>query len=97
MTDYDNGDLVRAATAFTNSGGSAADPSNITVKYRIGAGVISSYVYGTDAEVVRDSVGNYHIDILMENPGVYHIRWEGTGTVTAADEDTWIVKQSRLI
>lgn len=97
MTEYDMGDLVRASTAFTNSGGTATDPSTVTVKYRVGAGVVTTYVYGTDAEVEKDSTGNYHVDILANISGVYHVRWEGTGTVTAADEDTWIIKKSRII
>lgn len=97
MAEYDLGDLIRASTAFTNTAGVATDPTVITVMHRVGIDTVSTYVYGTDEQVAKDSTGNYHIDILADTAGVHFVRWTGTGTITAADEDTWVVKKSRII
>ncbi len=97
VTEYDVGDLVRSSTSFTNSAGAATDPTAITVKWRIEGGSITTWVSGTDVELVNDSTGEYHADVPADSAGVYYVYWAGTGTVTAADEDTWVVKPSRVV
>jgi hypothetical protein len=47
---------------------------------------VTSYVEGTDVELVKDSTGAFHIDIALGTPGFWTVRWEGTGTAQGADE-----------
>jgi len=93
---YDEGDLVRATAAFTDSGGSALDPDTVTVKYMAPDGTETTKVYGTDAEVVKDSTGNYHIDISVAAYGIWHYHWESTGTGQAAEETDFLVAKSKF-
>jgi len=51
-------------------------------------------VFGTDAQVVKDSVGLYHADIPVVAAGLHYFRWEGAGAVTAAEESTFNVVTS---
>jgi hypothetical protein len=39
-----------------------ADPDDVSVKVRAPDGTETVWVYGTDPEVVRDNVGDYHFD-----------------------------------
>jgi hypothetical protein len=69
----------KVATVFT-------DPTTLTFKYKPPTGAIVSKVYGVDTEVVRDSTGNFHIDLTLSQEGSYSMRWEATGAVVGADE-----------
>jgi len=95
--EYDIGDLVRSSAPFTDEDGAAADPTTVTVKYRLGTGAITTLVYGEDGALVKDSTGNYHVDIEATVKGILYVYWLGEGTVQAADSDFWVVKPSRVV
>lgn len=90
ITTHDIGDLVPLRAAFTNAAGAAADPTNVTFKIRKPDGTTTTYVHGTDSELVKDSVGNYHVDFPVTLAGFYEWRYEGTGTVTAAIDGEFV-------
>lgn len=93
MNSYDKGDLVRVTAAFTNAAGTATDPTTVVCKVRSPSG-ITTYTYGTDAELVKDSTGNYHLDINITADGQWWYRWEGTGAVQQAGEGSFTVARS---
>ena len=84
---YDLGDLIRCSGPFTNAAGAPIDPTGVNVSIREPGGTVTIYVYGTDSEVVKDSAGNYHIDVNANAPGRWYYRWWSTGTGQAADEN----------
>lgn len=94
MNSYDKGDLVRVTGTFTNASDAATDPTTVTCKVKTPAGVTTTYLYGTDAALVKDSTGVYHLDITASTSGQWWYRWEGTGAVEQADEDTFIIEPS---
>src|SRR5690606_6658159 len=57
---YDKGDRVQFTAAFTNLAGAAADPTTVRFKVKRPDLTETTWVYGTDAQVVRDGVGAYH-------------------------------------
>jgi len=93
---YDIGDVVRCSAAFTDADGAAADPTTLTFRWQTPAGVEASYVYGTDDELVKDGTGNYHVDLTIDNDGVWYHRFEGTGTNVAAAESYFVIQQSEF-
>lgn len=97
LTEYDIGDKVRSSIVFANSSGTSTDPTVVTFAWRIADGTTTTFLYGTDAELVKDDTGDYHVDLTLATAGVYYIRWLGTGTVAAADEDSWVVIPSRIV
>jgi hypothetical protein len=94
LHEFDLGDAPRAIVQFRNFAGTLADPTTITAKILKGDGVALTKLFGTDVEVVKESTGIYHIDIVTDVHGVWTIRWEGTGTVKAAIEQRFNVKRS---
>lgn len=101
---YYAGSLVRVATytgpaatpvgGFRDANGNLADPTTITLQYRQGpSGTPTTVTYPT-APVVKDAVGCYHADLdttgSPETPWTY--AWQGTGTVQAVAENTFIVR-----
>ena len=96
LTGYDKGDKVRFSASFTDLIGNPADPTTVTVKIKDPAGRSTTYVYLVDAEVVKDATGEYHIDIIITQTGIWYQRWEGTGAIMAAEEDSITVRTSEF-
>lgn len=94
---YDSGDRIRlkTSTAF-NVDGVATDPTTITVQIKKPDGTVLTYVYGVDAEVVRDGVGLYHVDINLDQVGTWYYRFAGTGACVAAAETEFYVLESEF-
>lgn len=91
---YNLGDLVRVSGAFTTAAGSATDPGTVTTYYRNPAGSVTTLVYGADAALVKDSTGNYHVDIDANLPGYWHYAFRGTGSGQSAGENHFQVAPS---
>src|SRR5262245_47032462 len=87
---YAQGDLAVASAVFTVSD-AAADPTTVKVTVVRPDSQRQTYTYTTDAQVVKDSTGNYHINLSCVVPGSWRVWWHAEGTGQAADEVTFIV------
>ncbi len=76
-------DTITININFQNDAGTDVDPTTVTFKTRSPCGVETSYVYGTDAEITKSSVGDYTATIIPTEPGRWYFRWVSTGTGTA--------------
>lgn len=85
LTDFELGDDVRVATVFKDSAGTAINPSAVYFKFTTPAGAETIYQYGVDAQLVRDSTGNYHVDIDASMLGVFRWKFYSTGSGKGAD------------
>jgi len=88
----DIGDQVRSTVTFTLDGVST-DPTTIVRKIKDPAGTETT-VTVPDASVTKASDGVYYSDIVATMAGTYYVRWNGTGTVVAAAESSFVVRQS---
>lgn len=91
---YEVGQGVRLSLAFTVDG-TPANPGAVTVKVLKPSGQVSTYTY-SGGEVARDSTGNYHVDITVDQSGTWHYRGEGTTPAQAADEQAFKVEATRF-
>lgn len=94
---YDIGDVVRSSVNFQTVSGADIDPTVVTFKEMPLGGVVSSFVNGTATEVVKDSVGNYHLDLLLTVAGQHRLRWEGGTANQAATQETILVRPDMLV
>jgi len=94
MTIYDIGDRRRLVVTFRDEDGSLADPTAVTFAIREPDDLVTTYVYGTDVELVRDSVGVYHVHWDIAQAGWHHWRFEGAGSVGVAEESRFQVRES---
>lgn len=90
---YKKGQKVRISVAFTVDG-VATDPTTVTAKIKDPSGNQSTYVYGTDAEVVRESTGNYYVEETTDENKLWHYRFEGTGACEAVEEGAFRVRSA---
>lgn len=92
------GSSVRAAALFTIFDTvTALDPDDVFVSVKTPAAVLTTKEYGVDVEVVKDSTGNYHLDINANEVGIWYVRWFSTGNGQAADEDSFTVEDAEAI
>ena len=94
---YDVGAVVRSAVNFQTSSGADVDPTTVTCKSMPLGGVVSSFVNGTATEVVKDSTGDYHIDIALTVAGQHKLRWIGSGTNAAVVQEVVLVRPDLLV
>ena len=94
---YQKGDLVRIEGVFTDTEGTLIDPNGVSLFVTNPAGVTTEYIYGTDLELVKDSTGNYHVDVTADAPGQWLWKWASTGTGQAAEHGEFMVEPSAFV
>jgi hypothetical protein len=81
---YEQDSLLRFRATFRNVDGNLTDPTTVTLRHTEPGQAAVNYVFGTDSEVVKESLGIFHVDYLADAVGEHKWRWLGTGTVQIA-------------
>lgn len=89
---YDKGDAVRLNASFT-IGGVATNPTNILLRIKDQSGNETIVTTGTISEL---STGNWFYDVQVTGSGQWWYRWEGSGNLTAVDENSLLVDPSEF-
>jgi len=92
INKYDLGDSIRLRSVFTIDG-SIADPTDVTLEVKRPPGTVDNYA---TIDLVKQSTGIYYKDITLDDTGIWYYRFYGTGTVIAADEDSFIVQRTEF-
>lgn len=82
---YTEGQGIRCSVTFRDIDGNYVDPTTVRFRFRRPDGAVTVYVYGVDVQVVRDSVGHYHCDIVLDVQGDWVYRWESETPYGAAE------------
>jgi len=77
--------------------GTPTDPNTLRLIISDPAGTDTEYVWNTDPEIVRDSVGQFHFDLLLTQRGEWGFRWYSNSTLTAFEEGTIEVADAVVI
>ena len=73
---------VRWSVTIKNASAVLTDPDTLRfTAYRAGGASSVSYLYLTDAQLVKDSAGKYHVDyIIPDSPGKWYGVFKSTGS-----------------
>jgi hypothetical protein len=93
MNNYLSGASVKLTSEFRTEN-TLTNPTTIKCKVKTPAGNVTTYVYGTDAILERDSTGLYHIVIHLNAVGEWFYRFEGTGACETVAERSLLVRVS---
>lgn len=96
------GSAVKFSAAFFNAvTNAAADPAEVAFSFAADGASPTVYRYGTDAQLVKDAVGEYHVDVDTSNmapvgdkaylKGEYVGDANGTGSIQVTDYVTVLV------
>lgn len=87
---------LQLSCAITDQSGQPADPSALDFKIKLPDGTLVTYTYGTDPQLVRDTVGQYYVYFDCTEAGVHWYRFEATGTIVTAAEQSFLVQASNV-
>lgn len=91
------GSVQRLSINLQTTASVDTDPTTLTFKLLSPSGVTTTYVYGTDAQVVKTSTGDYYVDVIPDVAGRWHYRWVSTGTAAGAQEGNFVVMSSQFV
>lgn len=92
---FDIGDAVRVKIEFKDEDGVLGDPTNVSFSYKVTrSGTPVTYSYGTDAELVRVSVGVYYVDVKPSTSDPHYVKFVGEGGLDATAESVFYVRNS---
>jgi hypothetical protein len=97
MNSYTIGQVIRLTATFTQNS-SGLDPTAVRASVREPSGTVTTYLYGTDTQLAKDSssTGVYRVDWTASTAGTHDVRFWSTGTGQAAVEGAFSVRQSRF-
>ncbi|MGY4713055.1 hypothetical protein ACXDF8_26510 [Mycolicibacterium sp. CBM1] len=90
---YDIGDRRKLTIEIRNEADELADPDALSFTMTAPDGV-TTYVYGTDAELDRDSLGTFHVYWDCAVLGVHTYKWATTGSLATVETGSFQVGRS---
>ena len=88
---YTIGEVARVSTVFRDQSGAYIDPTEVHLIVQDPTGFEAA-----KTPVTRDDTGHYHFDVDADRPGRWYYRWYSLGTGKAADEGSFVVKESKF-
>ena len=86
------GNLVKVRATFKDENNQKQDPATVKVHVKDPDATITTYTYGTDVQVVRESKGIYYIEIdTTDRLGEWQFIWQSSGTYQATGETSFTV------
>jgi hypothetical protein len=92
---YDIGDIVRLSASYTDTGGTPANPTTVAFVYERPSGSYSTET-STGPNVTNPSVGSFHLDVEIDEAGLWEYRVTSAGSIQASTEDYFIVRARRV-
>ena len=71
MNVYEYGSSPTLTATITNASGVNTDPATLTFKVKNPAGDVTTYVYGTDVELVKSATGVYYVELYCTSGGIW--------------------------
>lgn len=94
---YVLGAVARCSLSVRTDDGDPVDPESLAYYMLEPDGTLTTYVYGSDPQIARESMGEYHVDWPTEQAGRHRYRWDGDGVNAGADEESFRVQRSRVL
>lgn len=90
------GDTLRFGVEINTPDGEPTDPDTLTFKMMEPDGTVTTFVAGTDDELVNDDVGSSHVDRTLDQAGSHFLRWDAEGDLAGAREESFLVRPSEF-
>jgi hypothetical protein len=91
------GTAVESTQEFRDRDGNLHDPATVTLTVRSPSGTKTAFVYLTDPEVVRLSLGVYAFRHIPDAAGEWGYHWAGTGDDAYTEEGFVSITASRVL
>ena len=92
--NYDIGDRRKLTIEVRDETGDLADPDALRFEMTTPDGQTASYILGTDAELVRDSEGCFHVYWDCAQDGIHRYKWIASGSLAVVEASSFLVGTS---
>lgn len=89
--NYAIGDRRKLSCEIRDEDGNLADPDTLTFTMYTPDDAVTTYEYGTDTELVRDSVGKFHVYWDCAQSGLHRYTWVSSGSLALVQGSTFLV------
>lgn len=90
----DVGDLKTIAITFRDEDGTPTDPTTVMLVLTDPVGTATTFTFGVDAGLIKDSTGVYHMDYTPTIAGRFLVRWIGSGVIDVVEPYSFLVSTS---
>ena len=90
MQAYNVNEVAVLPCKCKDVGGAYVDPIVLVFNLTKPDGTFITYTYGTDLELIKDSVGNYHVDLTMDSVGFFRYKYVPTGGGALPIAEDWV-------
>jgi len=94
MMDVPYGTSIKLSGEFKTPAGALFDPTTVLCRVKVPAGTETTFTYGTDIALIKDSTGLYSMWYLPATVGSYTVRFKGSGGQSIASEQNFTVTGS---
>lgn len=78
-------------TVINDETGLSVDPADgLFFSYSYPGSEVVIYTYGTDTEIVRDDVGEYHVNLTFDVAGFWFYAWKSLGPDTGRSRQIFV-------
>lgn len=96
MPEFEPITRIRIRASIRNFEGVLADPTTLECIVREPDGTETTYVWGTDLELVKSSDGDFYVDWDASQAGQHKYRWQAGGTIVASFGGSFNIRQPRF-
>lgn len=104
LQQFEPGDRPRISATFRDATGALLDPTTVKFIYTTPAGTKTTYVYLTDAALVRASAGVYRVDLPIPTASASVGKWQvgfealdaSSNPLSAEDKAFQVVNSHRI-
>lgn len=89
-------ETAHLSVAVADAAAEPTDPAELRLMLLPPGGIVQTYDYGADVEIVRDGVGAFHADVTLDTAGAWYWRWETSLPHVGADEGALRVRRGRF-
>jgi hypothetical protein len=84
MPDFEPVTRVRVRAKIRSLEGALTDPTQLVFSIQEPDENVTSYTWGIDSEVVKESDGEFYVDWEADQPGLHRYKWQANGAVQVA-------------
>ncbi len=84
MPEFEPITRIRIKAKVRNFDGLLSDPTTLECTIQEPDDTQTTYVWGTDSELVKDATGEFHVDWDSTQSGKHQYRWQAGGVILVA-------------
>ena len=96
MPEFEPITRIRIGATIRGFDGVLSDPTTLECTVREPDGTETTYIWGTDVELVQADTGDFYVDWDASQAGQHKYRWQSGGTIVVSFGGSFNIRQPRF-